>query len=259
MNALNDICPDSLQSGRGKGRDGADAADVVSADQDPGAGGLDEAFRRMSVAETPPSGGPPRAPTRRAIAKQQTRSRILEAARRLFSEHGYEGATIRDIAAAASMSTGAVFANFSDKYDLFHEILQLEAESAVDIMQAAVADGLKVDETILRMFGASFAHLESLLPLARAAFAVAVSAQGPAMAGAECFVGFLRLFRDPLDAAVARGELRVDADVQLLNEMLWETYLGNILKMIYQGAPPEVALERARAQVAVLLAGVRQI
>jgi AcrR family transcriptional regulator len=258
MNVLNDVCPDSLRSGRGKGRDGADSVDFASADQNRGSGGLDETFHRMSIAETPPSGGPPRAPTRRALAKQQTRSRILDAARRLFSEHGYEGATIRDIAAAASMSTGAVFANFADKYDLFHEILELEAESAVEIMQTAVAGGATVDDTLQRMFRASFVHLESMLPLARAAFAVAVSAQGPAMAGAECFGEFIRLFREPLDAAVARGELRADTDVQLLNEMLWETYLGNILKMIYQGAPPEVALERARLQVAVLLAGVRQ-
>ena len=63
-----------------------------------------------------------RAPTRRALAKQQTRAKVLAAARRLFSEQGYEGATIRDIAAAAGMSTGAVFANFTDKSDLFREI-----------------------------------------------------------------------------------------------------------------------------------------
>jgi AcrR family transcriptional regulator len=60
-----------------------------------------------------------KAPTRRALAKQQTRVKVLAAARRLFSEQGYEGATIRDIAAEAGMSTGAVFANFTDKSDLF--------------------------------------------------------------------------------------------------------------------------------------------
>src|SRR5947208_16222081 len=66
---------------------------------------------------------PMKAPTRRALAKQQTRAKVLAAARRLFSEEGYEGATIRDIAAAAGMSTGAVFANFTDKSDRFREIM----------------------------------------------------------------------------------------------------------------------------------------
>src|SRR5579871_6952834 len=53
--------------------------------------------------------------TRRALAKQHTRRRLLDAAKRLFNERGYEAATVRDIAAAAGLSTGAVFASFSDK------------------------------------------------------------------------------------------------------------------------------------------------
>ena len=43
--------------------------------------------------------------TRRALAKQRTRERVLSAARRLFTERGYEGATIRDIAQAAGMNS----------------------------------------------------------------------------------------------------------------------------------------------------------
>ncbi|MEW6016990.1 MAG: helix-turn-helix domain-containing protein, partial [Pseudomonadota bacterium] len=69
-----------------------------------------------------------RMPTRRALAKQQTRAKVLAAARELFSTSGYEGATIRDIAAAAGMSTGAVFANFADKSELFREIMTVDLE-----------------------------------------------------------------------------------------------------------------------------------
>ena len=39
----------------------------------------------------------------------------LAAAKALFTERGYEGATVRDIASAAGMSSGAVFASFTDK------------------------------------------------------------------------------------------------------------------------------------------------
>lgn len=221
------------------------------------ANGLHGSFRRMNVDESPTSESSPRALTRRALAKQQTRSRILEAARRLFTEHGYEGATIRDIAAAASMSTGAVFANFADKYDLFHEILQIESENAVEMMRVAAVDGANVDDTILRMFRTSYTHYERQLPLARAAFAVAISPQGPALASTECIGEFLKLFREPLEAAVRGGELRGDSDIQLLNDMLWETYLSNILRMIYNGLTLDAAIDRARAQVTVLLAASR--
>src|SRR4051812_37177861 len=87
-----------------------------------------------------------RAPTRRALAKQQTRSKVLAAARRLFSEVGYEGATIRDIAAAAGMSTGAVFANFEDKSDLFGDIMSTDAEELLDAMRGAAAKAQRIED-----------------------------------------------------------------------------------------------------------------
>ena len=80
--------------------------------------------------------------TGRALAKQRTRQKILEAARALFNERGYDGATVRDIAKAAGMSTGAVFASFADKAELFDEIVAgdyqaLEVEMAQAVRDAA--------------------------------------------------------------------------------------------------------------------------
>src|SRR4051795_9001517 len=95
-----------------------------------------------------------KAPTRRAVAKQQTRAKVLAAARRLFSESGYEGATIRDIAAAAGMSTGAVFANFTDKSDLFREIMASDMSALADSMREAAGRGRGVEDGLLKMFSA---------------------------------------------------------------------------------------------------------
>lgn len=65
-------------------------------------------------------------PLKRAEAKAQTRSKVLQAAERLFLIVGYEAATIRDIAERAGMSTGAVFANFAGKEELFLAVLEEE-------------------------------------------------------------------------------------------------------------------------------------
>src|SRR5689334_20954712 len=97
-----------------------------------------------------------RTPTRRALAKQQTRAKVLSAARRLFSEEGYEGATIRDIAAAAGMSTGAVFANFSDKSDLFREIMLTDMAALGDAMTDAAQRGADVEDSLLKLFIAGY-------------------------------------------------------------------------------------------------------
>src|SRR6185295_7960512 len=78
-------------------------------------------------------------PTQRALAKQRTREKILASARTLFTERGYDGATVRDIASAAGMSTGAVFASFTDKSDLFIEIVGDQHDALVRAMRAAAA------------------------------------------------------------------------------------------------------------------------
>lgn len=58
-------------------------------------------------------------PNKRQVAKAATRQRVLAAARDLFEAGTYEAATIRAIAKAAGMSTGAVFANFENKADVW--------------------------------------------------------------------------------------------------------------------------------------------
>src|SRR5687768_131966 len=76
--------------------------------------------------------------TRRAQAKLQTRDKVLQAAKRLFIDRGYEAATIRDIAQEAGMSTGAVFANFTDKNHLFHEVMGNDVEAHAVIVRDIV-------------------------------------------------------------------------------------------------------------------------
>src|SRR6185312_2640202 len=151
---------------------------------------------------------PTRAPTRRALAKQQTRMKVLAAARRLFSEQGYEGATIRDIAAAAGMSTGAVFANFADKSDLFREIMITDMVALGEDMRAAARQGNGVEDILLRIFTAGYAFYQTQLPLARAAFSVGWSPQdGPALRGSPPVQVLRGLIAEQLANGVERGEL----------------------------------------------------
>ena len=94
--------------------------------------------------------------TRRAMAKQRTRERVLSSARRLFSERGYEGTTIRDIAQVAGMSTGAVFASFADKAELFDEILTADYEVVIAQMNAAAREGATVEAALLGLFDVAY-------------------------------------------------------------------------------------------------------
>jgi AcrR family transcriptional regulator len=202
---------------------------------------------------------PMKAPTRRALAKQQTRAKVLTAARRLFSEQGYEGATIRDIAAAAGMSTGAVFANFTDKSDLFREIMLTDMSALADAMSSAAAGAASADQALLKMFMAGYAFYQTQLPLARAAFSVGWSPQdGPALRSAPPVQVLHELLLGELNRAAARGEIAADSHLELRAQMLFETYLSNYPQAIFGGWNLAALEARSRDQIGILLAGARR-
>lgn len=65
---------------------------------------------------------------------------ILDAARLVFSEHGLEGATMREIAARAGVTTGAIYPQFASKEALYAELLGRSLEAlALAVSQAASA------------------------------------------------------------------------------------------------------------------------
>jgi AcrR family transcriptional regulator len=202
---------------------------------------------------------PARAPTRRALAKQQTRLKVIAAARRLFSEQGYEGATIRDIASAAGMSTGAVFANFTDKSDLFREIMIDDLEALTTSMREAADRGRNVEDGLLKMFMAGYTFYKTRLQLARAAFSVSWDKDGgPTLRGLPNAITMQELFTEQLAAAVTRGELSQEAEVKLRSQMLFDTYLSNFPQAIFEGWSLDALQARARDQIRILLAGARR-
>jgi len=65
----------------------------------------------------------------RAEAREQTRRAILKTAREHFSDKGYRGATLEEIAEAAGYSKGAVYSNWSGKDTLFLDLLDEKRSS----------------------------------------------------------------------------------------------------------------------------------
>ena len=51
--------------------------------------------------------------------RDRTRSKLLEAARTLIREKGYEHTTLESIAERAGMTTGAIYGNFKNRDELF--------------------------------------------------------------------------------------------------------------------------------------------
>jgi len=76
-----------------------------------------------------------RAPSKRSLA---TRERILDAAERVFAAKGFDGATIRDIAAEAGEPVGSVHHHGLGKELLFHQTVARRAEELSQARHAAL-------------------------------------------------------------------------------------------------------------------------
>lgn len=196
--------------------------------------------------------------TRRAIAKQQTREKVLQAARDLFIERGYEGATIRDIARAAGMSTGAVFASFTDKPELFDAILNDDFAALAEPMQDAASVAPTAQDALIAMFGAAYRAHVSQLPLIQAALAASWTRTAEAERARRDSLRPIRaLVSEVLQRGVDRGELTQRFDMRLIADMIWDLYLAGYRPTAFEGLTVETQTERLAERIDVVLAGVK--
>ena len=202
----------------------------------------------------------PSAQTRgvRAAGKARSRQSLLDAAKRLFMERGYEGATVREIAAAAGLSTGAVFASFSDKSDLFNEVLLADLEQQVILMREAAGAGGPVGERLKRVLDVGFQRQLKQLELLRAAIAVSWS-QGLSgdLGDRPVRAAVIDRLQEALEAGVQSGELKPGTDVELVAETLWDCYIRSYRRALYESWGFEQLSLRLGRQIDLLLAGQR--
>ena len=193
---------------------------------------------------------------RRQAAKVRTRQKVLESARGLFAERGYDPATIRDIAKGAGMSTGAVFANFQDKAELFEAVLADDlAKLGEDMKRGARKDG-DLKTRLLAVLDAGYHASLDHLPLMQAFIARSwFQPHAAEMRARAAGRNVQAVIADTLQDGVRAGDLSQDADVKLLGEMVWDAYLSNYRKAAYDGWDLKGLSDRLSAQLDLILGG----
>ncbi len=86
------------------------------------------------------------APRPRHERRAETVARVLDAASALFEERGYSAVSVADIAARAGYTTGAVYANFSNKDALFLAVLDRRVGHHVAALLDAYRSGSTPEE-----------------------------------------------------------------------------------------------------------------
>src|SRR5688572_21914104 len=80
----------------------------------------------------------------------ETRSRILDAAEKVFHEKGVAHAGLEDIASAAKVTRGAIYWHFKDKAELFDAMMQRVVLPAEEMLEQAGQGGLDDPLELLR-------------------------------------------------------------------------------------------------------------
>ena len=195
-------------------------------------------------------------PNQRALAKQRTREKIVGAAKMLFAEPGYEGATIRDIAKAAGMSTGAVFASFTDKADLFTDIAETEQAELFAVMRIA-AEGLNGRAAILAMLDAAAGRqLESL-----ALFQAIMSALWTPGLNDKVRRRLERRNGASLVLAVVQSDLGLETGGHcafLISDMIWDGYVASLRRAALDNLTLDQVKARIHDQTKTILSGMRR-
>lgn len=190
---------------------------------------------------------------RRQAAKIRTRQKVLDAARALFAERGYDAATIRDIAKGAGMSTGAVFANFQDKAELFEAVFSEEMEGLLLDIRTAAAEGRVLDR-LSNGLTAGYHRSLGHLPLMQAMVARSWFQPEDADLRSRAFVRpLVEAVAEILQAGVREGELRQDVDLPMLARLIWDVFINNFRFAAYDNWGIEELTPHIRKQLELIL------
>ena len=139
-----------------------------------------------------------------------TRQHILDAALRSFARYGYAGTSVQQIVDDAGVSKPALYYYFTDKADLFQDLVDQAHDQRYRLMQDASARGCTVAEKLEEIVSAIFEFSLDNRELMRLAFASAFAASGETPGRMKCREKGRRNFtfiRSLIEHGQASGEL----------------------------------------------------
>ncbi len=185
--------------------------------------------------------------------KAETRAAILEAAKRLFREHGFDATRVRDIALAARVSDQTVFNYFPSKEALLSQ-LAIDWYAGTAAWLAAEREALEAVPDLERFLSSLRAALNwaqedrDLLRLIapRALIVHATASPGPetpqATALVQQFESNQRTLREIFESFQKAGLLRDDVDPDFIAESYGALFQGVLINWAMRPEPSEEGL-----------------
>jgi len=80
-------------------------------------------------------------PTRSRMTAAERREQLIDIARTVFAERGYDGTSVEEIAARAAVSKPVVYEHFGGKEGLYAVVVDREVRQLLGMMRAALGEG----------------------------------------------------------------------------------------------------------------------
>jgi len=183
-----------------------------------------------------------------------TKRKLLDTARRVFTEHGYDQVSAEQLVSEAGVTRGALYHHFDDKRDLFRTLVwEMEQQLDERVTEAAIAAttpwGAVEDGTT--------ALLEACL---EPDVARIVMLDGPAVLGWDAW--------DEIDAAYAIKQVSLGLEVLMIEKVIEQqpmqplatvmvALLNGACRAIAQSDDPRTTLAEVRPATLRLLEGLR--
>jgi AcrR family transcriptional regulator len=186
--------------------------------------------------------------TRRVPASAKSEQRvqaILQAAREVFSERGYENATTTEIAHRIGISEATVFTYFRGKRELCVRVIS----DWYDEIIAAMEGGLPKDKPIAEQFAFIVRTHLRLFLIQGSGMCALVLSERPGSGGksaelADTVVAYQRRYTAPLMDLLARGQasgdIRTDLPLRLLRPLIFGPMEHILWEAVATGKPMDI-------------------
>lgn len=196
---------------------------------------------------------------KQGVTAEQTRGELLEAAARVFALKGYDGASIADITAEANLSSGAIYAHYKGKAELFVAVVREHGEAEFrNLVGGPVDRSTTIPDVVdvVTRIGSTYARAE---PTGGTLLIEAVVASQRHPEIAEMIRAWLLEGEDLMS-----GELAAAQDAGLLMSGFSADAAGRFLTLVGLGARlagalqlPDVDPDRWSQLIELLAAGLR--
>ncbi len=183
-----------------------------------------------------------------------SREKVLAAAARIFSERGYAGTTMREIAKETGLQAGSLYYHYSSKELLIEAVLDMGIHGVSDTVHSAIAAMPPSASYADRIKTAIEAHLQGIMNFGDYALAsrrvlgqVPVEVRRKHVRRRDAYGDYwVKL----LDSAFAAGEIRPDIDLKLARTFI----LGALNSALEWYKPSGMSLDEVATQFTRMIA-----